>query len=179
MAADLSTLARPYAKAVFELAREAGQLKQWSAQLLAIAEAVADPQLARLIGHPALDRSQLADVLGQVLDKDLSKEGTALLKLLTDNGRLKSAGFVAEQFEALRAEAESRVNVEITSAAPVESKQQDALAAAIKKRLSRDVVIEWNTDESLVAGAIIRAGDLVIDGSVRGELERLRTELTR
>jgi F-type H+-transporting ATPase subunit delta len=177
--ADFSTLARPYAKAVFELARDSGQFKEWSTQLAAIAQAVADPQLARLIGYPALDRNQLADVFGQVLAKDLGKDGTALLKLLADNGRLKTAGLVAEQFEALRAEAESRVNVEVTSAAPVEPAQQQALAAAIKKRLSRDVAIEWKTDESLVAGAVIRAGDLVIDGSVRGELERLSTALTR
>jgi F-type H+-transporting ATPase subunit delta len=177
--ADFSTLARPYAKAVFELARESGQLKEWSAQLAAIAAAVADPQLARLIGHPALDRSQLADVLGQALSKALDQDGLSLLKLLAENGRLKSAAFVAEQFEAMRAEAESRVSVEVTSAAPVEQAQQDALAAAIKKRLSRDVDIEWKTDESLVAGAVIRAGDLVIDGSVRGELERLATALTR
>jgi F-type H+-transporting ATPase subunit delta len=177
--ADFSTLARPYAKAVFELARDSDQFKAWSTQLAAIAQAVADPQLARLIGHPALDRNQLADVFAQALAKDLGKDGAALLKLLAENGRLKSAGFVAEQFEALRAEAESRVNVEVTSAAPVEPAQQDALAAAIKKRLDRDVAIEWKTDESLVAGAVIRAGDLVIDGSVRGELERLATTLTR
>jgi F-type H+-transporting ATPase subunit delta len=176
---DLNTLARPYAKAVFAQASERGQLKQWSAQLAAIAQAVADPQLRRLIGHPALDRNQLADVLGQVLARDLDKEGLSLLRLLAVNGRLKSAGFVVEQYEALRAEAESRVDVRITSATPVETAQQNALAAAIKKRLSRDVVIEWKTDEALVAGAVIRAGDLVIDGSVRGELDRLATELTR
>jgi F-type H+-transporting ATPase subunit delta len=177
--ADLSTLARPYAKAVFELARDNRQLKEWSAQLMAMAEAVTDPQLRRLIGHPALDRSQLAEVFGKVLAKDLNNEGQALLKLLTENGRLKSAGFIAQQYEALRAEAESRVDVEVTSAAAVEPAQRDTLAAAIKKRLSRDVAIEWKTDEALVAGAVIRAGDLVIDGSVRGELERLSTALTR
>jgi len=177
--ADLSTLARPYAKAVFELAHDSGQLKEWSAQLAAIAQAVADPQLARLIGHPALDKHELADVLGAALKQSLNDAGRSLLRLLADNGRLKAAGFVAEQFEALRAEAESRVNVEITSAAPVAQGQQDALAGAIKKRLRRDVDIEWKTDEALVAGAVIRAGDLVIDGSVRGELERMATALTR
>ena len=177
--ADLSTLARPYAKAMFELARDSRQLKEWSAQLAAIAAAVADPQLGRLIGHPALDRSQLADVLGQVLAKSLNNEGQALLKLLAENNRLKSAGSIAQQYEALRAEAESRVDVEVTSAVPVEAEQQDALVAAIRKRLSRDVAIDWKTDETLVAGAVIRAGDLVIDGSVRGELERLNIALTR
>lgn len=176
--ADISTLARPYAKAVFELARDGKSLKEWSAQLAAIAEAVANPQIAQLIGHPALSRAELADVLGKVL-KNLDAEGQSLLKLLTENGRLGTAGAIAEQFEALRAEAEARVEVEVTTAAKVEKAQQDALSSAIRKRLDRDVVIAWNTDESLVAGAVIRAGDMVIDGSVRGELERLQTALTR
>lgn len=177
--ADLSTLARPYAKAVFELARDSGKLKDWSAQLAAIAEAVADPQLSRLIGHPALTRAQLAAILGEALAKQLDSEGQSLLRLLADNGRLKSAGFIAEQYEALRAEAESRVDVEITSAVAVEKPQQDALAESIRKRLARDVAVQWKTDAELIAGAVIRAGDLVIDGSVRGELERLQTALAR
>jgi len=177
--ADLSTLARPYAKAVFELARDGKSLKEWSAQLAAISEAVANPQLSQLIGHPALSRAELADVLGKALSKDLNAEGQSLIKLLTDNNRLSTAAAIAEQFEALRADAEARVEVEVTTAAKVEKVQQDALASAIRKRLDRDVAIAWNTDESLVAGAVIRAGDMVIDGSVRGELERLQTALTR
>lgn len=176
--ADLSTLARPYAKAVFALAREAGTLKEWSAQLAELAAAVADPQLSRLIGHPAVTKAELIGLFGKVV-KSLGKEGQSLLALLVENGRLKTAVSLASQFEALRAEAESRVDVEITSAVAVEKAQQDALVSAIRKRLDREVGIEWKTDAALVAGAVIRAGDLVIDGSVRGELERLRTTLTK
>ena len=177
--ADLSTLARPYAKAVFELARSGNTLKEWSEQLEAIAEAIANPQLSQLIGHPALSRAELADVLGKALAKSVNAEGLSLIKLLTENGRLNAAGAIAEQFEALRAEAEARVEVEITTATAAGQAQQDTLAAAIRKRLARDVVIAWNSDETLIAGAVIRAGDMVIDGSVRGELERLQTALTR
>jgi F-type H+-transporting ATPase subunit delta len=177
--ADLSTLARPYAKAVFELARDAGTLKEWSAQLAAIAEAIANPQLSQLIGHPALTKADLTDILGKALARQLNGEAQSFLRLLVENGRLKSAGFIAEQYEALRAEAESRVEVEITSAAVIEKAQQEVLVASIKKRLSRDVAVQWKTDAELIAGAVIRAGDLVIDGSVRGELERLQTALAR
>lgn len=176
--ADLSTLARPYAKAVFALARETGKFKEWSAQLAALAAAVSDPQLARLVGHPAVTKADLIAVFGEA-SKPLGKEGQSLLALLVENNRLKSAGFLAQQFETLRAEAESRVDVEITSAVSVDKAQQDALANAIKKRLKLDVGIEWNTDAALIAGAVIRAGDLVIDGSVRGELERLHTALAK
>jgi len=176
--ADISTLARPYAKAVFELARDGKAFKEWSAQLAAIAAAVADPQLGQLIGHPALSRAELADVFGKALGKQLNAEGQSLLRLLVENNRLHTASSIVEQYEALRAEAESRVEVAVTTATAVEPAQRDALAAAVRKRLSRDVAIAWNTDESLVAGAVIRAGDMVIDGSVRGELERLQTVLT-
>jgi F-type H+-transporting ATPase subunit delta len=178
MAADVSTLARPYAKAVFELAHAEGKLKDWNATLRALAAAVTHPQVAALIGNPALTKADLVDILGKILS-GVSGEARALLKLLVENGRLKTAPAIAEQFETLRAEAEARVDVEITSATAVGKPQQDALAAAIKKRLSRDVVIDWRTDEALIAGATIRAGDLVIDGSVKGELEKLHTALAR
>jgi F-type H+-transporting ATPase subunit delta len=176
--ADLSTLARPYAKAAFELARDSRRFKEWGEALDALAAAVKSPQIAGLIGHPALFKGDLAEVLSQALSASLGEEGRSLVRLLVENNRLKAAPFIAEQFEALRAEAESRIDVEITSAVAIPAAQQEKLADAVSKRLSRDVVVEWKTDESLVAGAVIRAGDLVIDGSVRGELEKLRTALT-
>lgn len=175
--ADLSTLARPYAKAAFELARDAKRFKEWGDALNALATAVKSPDVAGLIGHPALFKGDLAEVLSQVVAATLGEEGRSLVKLLVENNRLQAAPFIAEQFEALRAEAESRIDVEITSAVPIPPAQQEKLADAVGKRLARDVVVEWKTDESLVAGAVIRAGDLVIDGSVKGELEKLRTAL--
>lgn len=175
--ADLSTLARPYAKAAFELARDSGQLQAWGEALNALAAAVKSPELSGLVGHPALLKDDLAEALSKALGDTLGREGSSLVKLLVDNKRLTSVPFIAEQYEALRAEAESRVDVEITSAAPVPAEQQEQLAAAVGKRLSRRVVVSWKTDESLMAGAVICAGDLVIDGSVKGELEKLRTAL--
>lgn len=175
--ADLSTLARPYAKAAFELARDSKRFKEWGEMLDALGAAVKAPEVASLIGHPALLKADLADVLAQKLSGALGEEGRSLIRLLVENNRLKAAPFIAEQFEALRAEAESRIDVEITSAAAIPPAQQEKLADAVSRRLSRDVVVEWKTDESLVAGAVIRAGDLVIDGSVKGELEKLRTAL--
>lgn len=177
--ADLSTLARPYAKAAFELARDSKRFKEWGEALNALAAAVKSPQLAGIIGHPALLKADLGDVLGQALSPVLGEEGKSLVKLLVENNRLTVAPQIAEQFEALRAEAESRVDVEITSAVAIDPAQQKKLSDAIAKRLERAVVVSWKTDESLVAGAVIRAGDLVIDGSVLGELEKLRTALAQ
>ncbi|MDP3857150.1 MAG: F0F1 ATP synthase subunit delta [Stagnimonas sp.] len=177
--AELSTLARPYAKAVFEMAREGKSFGAWSKQLAAIADAVAQPQIASVIGHPALARSALAEIVTGALGSELDAQGKALVRLLSDNGKLASAIELRKQFELLRAEHEARVAVEITSAVAVPDAQKQVLSAAVAKRLDRAVEITWSTDESLVAGALIRAGDLVIDGSVRGELERLSTALSR
>lgn len=175
--AELSTLARPYAKAAFELAQDAHKFQEWGEALNALAAAVKSPELAGLIGHPALFKDDLADVLAKTLGDTLGAEGAALVKLLVENKRLPITPFIAEQYEALRAEAEARVDVEITSAVEVSEAQQQQLATAVGNRLERRVVVSWKTDETLVAGAVIRAGDLVIDGSVKGELEKLRTAL--
>ena len=163
--AELSTLARPYAKAVFELARDEGKLADWSALLKGLAAAVRDKQVAAAIGHPAVGRGQLAEVLVQAMGK-ATEQAKNLLRLLSEYDRLKLAPMIAEQFETLRAEHERRVDVEIVSAAPVDAAQQKALMDAVKKKLDRDVKVEWRTDPSLIAGAQIRAGDTVIDGSI-------------
>lgn len=177
--AELQTLARPYAKAVFELAKETGSLKSWTDRLAAIAGAVESPSIAALIGHPKVTRQDLAAAFASALGETLGTEGKALVRLLADNGRLKLAPLIAEQFEALRAEAEARVDVEITSASVVPAAQQEQLAQAVGGRLNRQVAIDWKVDESLIAGAVIRAGDLVIDGSVSGELVRLKSALEK
>ncbi len=177
--ADYSTQARPYAKAVFELARDAKAFPAWGDALAELSKLVTAPELARLLGHPALTRSELAQVFTKALGGKLSADVVAFVRLLVENGRLQALPAIAVQFEQLRAEAEARVDVEVTSAADVPPAQQQQLSAAIKKRLQREVAISWKTDSGLIAGALIRAGDLVIDGSVRGELDRLQTALTR
>src|SRR5687767_5566653 len=104
--AEMSTLARPYAKAVFELARDEKKLAEWSAMLSGLAGAVRDPAVAKAIGHPAVGRGQLADVLVQAMGSKASEQAKNLLKLLSEYDRLKLAPMLAEQFEALRAEHE-------------------------------------------------------------------------
>ncbi len=180
--AELATLARPYAKAVFELARDGhvdgNRYGQWSAILGGLSQAVSDPKVAAWIGHPALGRGQLADDLIGALGDKLDPQGRNLLKLLTEYDRLKLAPAIATEFEALRAEAERRIEVEIATAAPVDDAQKTTLVDAIKRKLGgREVDVRWAQDESLLAGARITAGDMVIDASVTGELERLRHAL--
>lgn len=175
--AELSTLARPYAKAVFELARDSGRFADWSAVLRGIAGAVADPAVSAAIGHPAIGKAQLGEALSASVGSKIGTDGTNLLHLLVENGRLKLAPAIASEFEALRAEAESTIDVEIAFAAPMTAEQIRALSDAIAKRLARKVNVTTAVDETLIGGAVIRAGDLVIDGSAVGELDRLRLQL--
>ena len=176
--AELSTLARPYAKAVFELARDGGNFAGWSAQLSALADVVVQGDIKRLLTKPGVQKADLAAVI-TAAGKSFNAQGSALVDLLARNGRLAAAPAIAAQFERLRAEAESRAAVEITTAAPVGEAEKAKLAAAVGKRLDRAVDIVWSTDEALIAGARIRAGDLVIDGSALGELERLKAAISQ
>lgn len=175
--AELSTLARPYAKAVFELARDGGSLAAWGEQLAALASVAGNAEVRAVLAKPGIAKPAIADLVIAAAKGAFSDQGKALVQLLASNGRLGVAHLISSQFERLRAEAEARAGVEITTAAPVAEAEKAKLSSAVGKRLSRTVDIVWNTDESLIAGARIRAGDLVIDGSALGELERLKTAL--
>ena len=177
--AELSTLARPYAKAVFELAQAAKSYPAWSKQLAGIAEAVTHSAFAKAIRAPGVAKAELAAVLIAALKGALDTQGQSLVRLLAENNRLEVAPALAAQYEVLRAEAEARVAVEITTAAAVADIQKSQLSAAISKKLNRAVDISWVTDATLIVGARIKAGDLVIDGSASGELERLKAVLLR
>jgi len=175
--AELSTLARPYAKAVFELARDTSRFGDWSNVLRGLADAVSDPAVAAAIGHPAIGKGQLSQALVEAIGGTIGSDGSNLLRLLIDNGRLKLAPAIASEYEALRAEAEATIDIEITTAAAVAPEQLATLVDAVAKRLQRTLNVTTKVDESLLGGAVIRAGDLVIDGSSVGELERLRLQL--
>jgi len=177
--AEISTLARPYAKAVFELAEASKSFAAWSKQLAAIAEAVALPDMAKAIHAPGVASADLATAVIEMLKGELDGQGQSLVKLLAQNGRLEAVASLVAQFERLRAEAEARVLVEITTAAAVGEAQKTALSDAVTKKLNRAVDISWAIDASLITGARIKAGDLVIDGSASGELERLKAALLR
>ncbi len=175
--AETSTVARPYAQALFELARAQQQLAQWS-DVLAHAAAVArDPTMAGLIGSPRVDRQQLAGLFIEVCGGELPDTGRNLLRLLAENRRLAVLPEIARQFEVLRAEAEGITEAQVISAQPVDAAQQQRIAAALQARLGREVTLTCTTDPSLLGGAVIRAGDLVIDGSVKGKLTKLISAL--
>ena len=177
--ADHSTIARPYAKALFDLASAGGKLGSWSEALNAAAAVLADPSAKRVLASPTLDEAKRADFIRAMsvglkgADVLETAHGRALLALLAENGRLTMLPEIAAQFDALKAEAENKVKVTFTSATAADPKVVAQVTQALKVRLGREVELTLEVDASLIGGAIIRAEDMVIDGSVRARLEKL------
>lgn len=177
--AEITTIARPYAQAVFSLAEEQKDLKSWSETLQLAAAIASDADMQGLIGNPSVDNERLAAIFIDICGDKINDHAKNLINVLAENGRMAALPEISSQFEELKAEAESTVQAEMIAAFDVSDSQQKAIIAALKKRLGRDVTLTCKTDDTLLGGAIIRAGDLVIDGSVAGQLEKLTTALAR
>jgi F-type H+-transporting ATPase subunit delta len=176
--ADRATIARPYARAAFAHARESKDLAAWSKLLGSAAMAAVDPRVSRLIGNPHVTGEQLVELLADVSKGAGGKGGTNFLLALAENRRLALLPEIATQFETLRAEIENVIDVEIITAREIAAPQEKRLTEALTRRLGREVRMHTRIDESLLGGAIVRAGDLVIDGSLKGRLARLGSALT-
>jgi len=175
--AEKATTARPYARAAFEFAHEHGQLPRFSSLLAAGAAVVSDERVARLIGHPEVGEDDLVALITEAAGEAVDEHGRNFIRTVAHNDRLALLPEIAAQYETLRAEVENVVDVELVSAMPVETAQHERLAGALKRRFGRDVRIHTRIDASLIGGAVVRAGDLVIDGSLKGRLERLSSAM--
>jgi len=176
--AERATIARPYAKAAFEYARDANDFAGWSLALARAAEIVADPRVAALTKSP---QWSVADVVGLITDvagASLNAGMENFVRVLAENHRLLLLPEIAAHYEEFRSAVENTVDVEVVSAVKLDAAQSDKLSAALAKRLKRNVRMKNSVDATLLGGAVLRAGDLVIDGSLKGRLERLDTELT-
>jgi F-type H+-transporting ATPase subunit delta len=174
--AERITTARPYAKAIFALARTGNSLAATSQGLQRGATVVADPQVHGLLGNPHVTSAQLADLVNGIAGLDES--GRNFVSLLAQNRRLGFLPEIAALFEQMKTEVENAVDVEVLAAATLSPDQEKRYAAALQKKLGRQVRLHTRVDGSLLGGAVLKAGDLVIDGSLKGRLERLATELT-
>jgi len=170
------TLARPYARAAFESAHKADSLASWSQKLGFAAQLIADARVGALVGNPRIGH---AEVTGLLLppDEKVDSNFAAFLSLLVENRRAALLPDIAALFEELKRESERVLKVTLRSAAPVPDEQVGAIRVALKKRFGRDIELDQRIDPSVIGGAVIDAGDMVIDGSVRGRLERLESAL--
>jgi F-type H+-transporting ATPase subunit delta len=176
--AEKATVARPYAKAAFAYAREQGKLDQWSGWLGTARMSVLSEEYRAFERSPSVTTRQLVELLKGVLGDALDEHGRAFVDLLAENGRLDYLPEIAERFEELKAEDQNVADVEVVSAVEIDEAQRERLAAALRARLRRDVRLHCTVDPSLIGGAVVRSGDMLIDGSIRNRLERLGTELT-
>ena len=176
--AEQSTVARPYAKAAFEYARDHQALDAWSQALAMAGSIVIDRQVAGLLGSPKPSSEQKVSLVADMLGDNADDAFKRFLTTLADQRRLAALDAIADQFEHLRAEYEQRIDVTVVSAYKLDSKQKTKLGNALKKRLNREISITTQVDKALIGGVILRAGDTVIDGSVRGRLNRLSEALT-
>lgn len=176
--AEVATIARPYARAAFEFAQDARALPRWG-ELLDVAAAVAaEPAFDALIGNPKVTPAALADLVLGIAGDKADGHGRNFVQLLAQNQRLALLPEIARQYALLRAAAENTVDVEITSAMALTPEETEKFARALTRRLNRVVRLQPRVDASLIGGAIVRSGDFVLDGSLKGRLERLGQTMT-
>ena len=174
-----TTLARPYARAAFEHARAAGDLAAWQAALSELAAITAQPKVAAAMRDPNQTAAQRAATLSGLAGDAVPPAVANLLAIMADNGRLSLLPEVAMLFDQLKQAVESTVAVHVTSAYPLSDAETQQLAETMQEKLARSITLTSETDPSLLGGALIRADDLVIDGSVRGRLNKLAGTLTQ
>jgi F-type H+-transporting ATPase subunit delta len=176
--ADRLTIARPYARAAFEEARKNSGLAPWAEALQAAALVVKDPRVAALLDDPRVTPAELAQLVDGIAAAPLGEQGANFVRTLAHNHRLGYLPEIAELFATFKDDAEGVADVTVTSAAALDQAQRDKIAAALGRRLKRKVRLHCETDPALIGGAILRSGDLVIDGSLRTRLNRIAYELT-
>jgi F-type H+-transporting ATPase subunit delta len=171
------TLARPYARAAFELASASRSLGDWAMKLAFAAQAANDPQMRALFGNPRVGSAELASLFlpeGEPADSPFA----GFVKLLAENQRLEALPEIAALYEQQKREAEKVLQVRVRTAAPIDAGETQKIKDALKRRFGRDIELEQTVDPSVLGGAVIDAGDVVIDGSVRGRLHQLEAALT-
>jgi F-type H+-transporting ATPase subunit delta len=170
---ELSTLARPYAEAVFRLAQGENDLAGWSARLQSLALIVTDAQMGGLIADPAVSLARVSGLIIEVAGSGLGEHGGNFVQVLAENDRLSLLPEIAAQFEMLKANAEGTLEATITSAQQMTQAQIDDLVGGLKAKFAREVNVQVAVDPELIGGAMITIGDQVIDGSVKGRLQRM------
>ncbi|AKD39057.1 F0F1 ATP synthase subunit delta [Pasteurella multocida subsp. multocida OH4807] len=173
---ELTTIARPYAKAAFDFAIEQSTVEKWTEMLQFTSEVIKDDVMKTFLTS-SLSANKLADTVISICGDQLDQYGQNLIRLMAENKRLTVLPAVYQEFQHYVEEHQKTAEVQVISAQPLNATQEQKIAAAMEKRLARKVKLNCSLDSSLIAGVIIRTDDFVIDGSSRGQLTRLANEL--
>lgn len=177
--AELTTIARPYAEAVFGLAKQESQLGQWSDALKFAAAVAGDGSMKAMLSSPRVSHEQKLSLLLSTAGSNMSAAGKNLLRLLLRNGRTDLLPEISRLYDELKERDEGVVEADVASAFPLSDEQLQALVARLQGRFKRKIVARATVDPTLIGGAVIRVGDEVLDGSVRGKLDALAAALTK
>jgi F-type H+-transporting ATPase subunit delta len=175
--AEALTTARPYAQAAFEEALKLGDLKGWSEMLLSLTEAISHPEVRAVVTSPRFLKAQIEKLMEGLLGSQAKPQQRNFVRILVDNQRLLLLPEIVALFEALRAEAEKTVNVEVDSAFELSTAQQEKIISSLKVRMGREIKLVCKVNKDLLGGVVIRAGDKVIDGSARTRLGEMTIAL--
>lgn len=175
--AERITIARPYAKAIFALARGGQRLEAWSGVLRTAAAVSADERVKPLFGNPHVSAEQLVELFTGIGGAHFDEQARNLIASLAANRRLQFLPEIAQSYEKLRAEHEQTIDVTVTSAVELTPDQRTRITAALRKRIHRDIRLQCELDPTLLGGAVLRADDLVIDGSLQGGLAQLAAQV--
>lgn len=176
--AERQTLARPYAEAIFKLAQEQDRMQAWSDGLGFIAAVLADEAMLVVLDQPEIENDRFIALIKDICGEHMDEQAQNLLRVLLENNRASLFPEIVSLYELLKADAERTVEVEVLSAFALDVDQEKSIATAMEKKLGCAVTLQLKEDTSLMGGIVIRAGDLVIDGSVKGYLNELATHLT-
>lgn len=175
---ELTTAARPYARAVFEMAESSGKLGEWSELLGFMSGLASNEQVVELLASPKMAKQSGANAFIELADGKLNDEAKNLVTMLAENNRLSLLPGMSVIYEVLKDEAEGSVEAIVTAAKKLTQAEEKSIADALGKRLGRKVKLKVSVDDALLGGAIIQAGDLVIDGSLRGRLAKMTSAVT-
>jgi len=174
---ELATLARPYAAAVFKRSKETGTTEQWSKSLAFMSAVLKDKEISAVVDNPKVSKERLSALMLDICQGQVDEEGANFLKLLVQNNRLTLAPTISELFEAYKAESEGYVDVEVATAYAFTKEEKQRFTSTLEKTLSKKVHMNVTVDKSLIGGVLVRAGDRVIDGSIKGQLQQLAKRL--
>ena len=175
---SLTTLARPYAKAAFELANGDSNLAAWDDMLAAVATVTSDDDMADWLQSPHSTAEKAVEIIVETMGGEVDPRFQGYLGVLADNGRLSLCAEISRMFEEFRQQAEKRLQVRVVSAVALQDSEAERMQAALAKRFDREITLKNEVDADVIGGAIIYAGDQVIDGSLQGRLNRLETSLS-
>lgn len=174
---ELATLARPYAAAVFERAKETGSTKQWSQNLAFLSSVMSDKDIAVIVDNPKVSKQAVSELLLDICQGQITEEGENFVKLLVHNNRLALISTIAKQFETFKAEDEGYVEVEVTTAFAFTKEAKETFSDTLEKTFKKKIHMNVHVDKSLIGGFLVRAGDQVVDGSIKGQLQNMQKAL--